>query len=124
MSGHASIVSFRESVEPQRSVPEAGRLISGSPRVTAWNYYAEESGQFFAGIWEATRGSWRVRYTEHEFCHLLSGRVVITSEQGVRSEFSPGDSFVIPAGFSGVWEVLEDCRKLYAVFERADSARR
>jgi uncharacterized cupin superfamily protein len=30
-----------------------------------------------------------------------------------------GDTFVIPAGFVGTWEVLEDCRKIYAIFERA-----
>jgi uncharacterized cupin superfamily protein len=122
MSAVPRIVSFRESVEPQNSVPEASRLLSGAPRVTAWNHYAEDSGQFFAGIWAATRGSWRVRYSEHEFCHLLSGRVAITSDAGVRCEFSPGDSFVIPAGFSGIWEVLEDCRKLYALFEGAAQA--
>ena len=28
-----------------------------------------------------------------------------------------GDSFVVPSGFGGSWEVLEDCRKLYAIFE-------
>jgi uncharacterized cupin superfamily protein len=24
---------------------------------------------------------------------------------------------VIPAGFSGTWEVVEDCAKIYAIFE-------
>ena len=28
-----------------------------------------------------------------------------------------GDSFVVPAGFAGTWEVLEDSVKLYAIFE-------
>ena len=30
-----------------------------------------------------------------------------------------GDRFVIPAGFSGTWEVIEPTRKVYAMFEQA-----
>ena len=63
-----------------------------------------------------------IRYTEHEFCHLLLGRVRIESEEGERWEFRSGDTFVIPAGFNGTWEVIEDCRKLYAIFESGDKA--
>jgi len=44
-------------------------------------------------------------------------RVVLTNETGERMEFTRGDSFVVPAGFTGTWEVLEECRKLYAIFE-------
>jgi len=31
--------------------------------------------------------------------------------------FAAGDAFVIPAGFTGTWEVLDDCAKIYAIFE-------
>jgi uncharacterized cupin superfamily protein len=113
------IISFRTPVESQVASPDPDRLLAGSPKLTVRNHYAEASNQFFAGVWEATRGAWRVRYTEHEFCHLLAGRVAITSEAGERQEFAAGDSFVIPSGFSGTWEVIEDCRKLYAIFEPA-----
>jgi uncharacterized cupin superfamily protein len=111
------IISFNAAVEAQRSVPQAERLLAGDPEVSVWNHYTEETGQFFAGVWAATRGRWVVRYTEHEFCHLLAGRVVLTSEEGERWEFGRGDSFVVPAGFVGTWEVVEECRKLYAIFE-------
>lgn len=111
------IVSFREIVEPQSTQPGPDRLLVGAPQIRTWNHYEEASGQFFAGIWAASSGTWRVRYSEHEFCHLLSGRVRIIASDGTRHEFAAGDSFVIPAGFEGIWEVLEDCRKLYAIFE-------
>lgn len=117
MSAIPRIVSFRSPVEPQHSALEADRLLAGSPQLTVWNHYSDPTEQLFAGIWAATRGRWRVRYTEHEFCHLLCGRVVLVSGEGERCEFSPGDSFVIPAGFAGTWEVVEDCRKLYVIFE-------
>ena len=117
------IITFSRSVTPDVSSPDPGRLLSGSPQLTVWNHYADETQQFFAGIWEATPGSWRVRYSEHEFCHLLCGRIILTSDTGERSAFEAGDSFVVPAGFSGTWEVVESCRKLYAIFEpRATSA--
>jgi uncharacterized protein len=111
------IITFGAAVEAQHSEPEAQRVLAGEPRLTVWNHYTEPTGQFFAGVWAATRGRWVVRYTEHEFCHLLAGRVVVTSEGGESMEFGRGDSFVVPAGFVGTWEVIEDCRKLYAIFE-------
>ena len=119
MNESSSVVSFDTAVEPERSRPAADRLVSGGPELTVWNYFTDRSQQFFAGIWSATRGSWRIQYTECEFCHLLEGRVVLSDQAGRRWEFGPGDSFVVPAGFAGTWEVLEDCRKVYAIFEAA-----
>jgi uncharacterized cupin superfamily protein len=45
--------------------------------------------------------------------------VRIVGDDGSESVFGAGDSFVIPAGFTGIWEVLEPARKLYAVYEPA-----
>ena len=64
-----------------------------------------------------TRGKWRVRYTENELCVMTAGRVIIESDGGTRESFAAGDAFVVPAGFSGTWEVVEDCTKIYGIFE-------
>jgi uncharacterized cupin superfamily protein len=48
---------------------------------------------------------------------MTAGRVRITDANGRQREFKVGDTFVIPAGFAGTWEVLESARKLYAIFE-------
>jgi uncharacterized cupin superfamily protein len=48
---------------------------------------------------------------------MTAGRVTIESASGERSSFGAGDAFVVPAGFVGTWEVVEDCSKIYAVFE-------
>ena len=117
MSATPRVIAFTAAVEAQSSVPDPSLVLAGKPEFTACNHYTDPTEQFFAGTWAATRGCWTVRYTEHEFCYLLAGRVVLTSESGERLEFTRGDSFVIPAGFKGTWEVLEDCRKLYAIFE-------
>ena len=81
------------------------------------NYFGDSSQQFYAGRWSATRGKWRIRYTENELCVMTSGRVVLESDSGERATFLTGDAFVVPAGFCGTWEVLEDCSKIYAIFE-------
>ena len=81
------------------SEPPADRLLAGTPELQVRNFFTDPSQQFFAGRWSATRGKWRVRYTENELCVMTAGRVVIESASGERSVFGPGDAFVIPAGF-------------------------
>jgi uncharacterized protein len=112
-----SIVRLDGPLEPEVSEPPADRLLLGSPELEVRNFFADPSQQFFAGRWSASRGKWRVRYTENELCVMTSGRVVIESASGERSSFGAGDAFVVPAGFAGTWEVVEACSKIYAIFE-------
>jgi uncharacterized cupin superfamily protein len=112
-----NIVRLDGAMAAEVSEPPADRLIAGAPELQVRNYFVDTSQQFFAGRWSATRGKWRVRYTENELCVMTAGRVVIESTGGERSSFGPGDAFVIPAGFTGTWEVIEDCAKIYAIFE-------
>ena len=46
---------------------------------------------------------------------------VIRDAEGNGKTVRAGDRFVIPAGFSGTWEVLETCRKVYVIFEQANA---
>jgi uncharacterized protein len=114
---NTSLVILDGSVEPDISTPAPDRLVSGSPVTRVSNHFNDSTQQFFAGRWSATRGKWRVRYTENELCVMTAGRIVIESDAGGRNTFATGDAFVVPAGFSGTWEVLEDCSKIYAIFE-------
>ena len=114
---NTAIVRLDGAVAAEVSEPPVERVLAGSPQLQVRNYFADTSQQFFAGRWSATRGKWRVRYTENELCVMTAGRVVIESEAGARCVFGPGDAFVVPAGFAGTWEVLEDCSKIYAIFE-------
>ena len=115
-----AIVDFLSTI-PEVTVarPEADRLLAGSPEQTIRNFFSDATGQFFAGIWDSAPGKWRVRYTENEFCHITRGEVYIEDEQGRGRAFCTGDSFVVPAGFSGTWHVKEPTSKLYVIFEPA-----
>jgi uncharacterized cupin superfamily protein len=111
-----SIIPLSGDVPVEESAPAAERLIAGNPRQRAWNFFSDTSGKFHAGRWSSTPGRWRVHYTENELCVMTAGRVVVNGPAGERFEFTAGDAFIVPAGFEGTWEVLEECTKIYAIF--------
>lgn len=116
--GAARLISFADhAVEPEASRPPAERILSGDPQQLTWNHYSDPTGQFHAGIWQGEAGAWRVQYDpqEEELCTLLEGRVRLTDAHGDVQEFAAGATFVIPDGFSGVWENLTRVRKVYAI---------
>ncbi len=112
------IIPLSAAVQAEVSTPSADRLLAGSPKHSVSNYFTDSTGQFFAGRWSSTPGKWRVRYTENELCVIMAGRVVLTGDDGAVNSFGAGDAFVIPAGFCGTWEVIVDCTKIYAIFEK------
>lgn len=118
----SDLVLFSESVPPQPLYPAEDRLIAGAPKQLLWNHYSDPSAQFHAGIWQGEPGSWEVRYSEHEFCHLLEGKVQLSDQEGNSMILVAGDQFVIPAGFRGTWETIETCRKIYVIFEPSEQS--
>ena len=114
---NAKVIDFSSPLAGDASTPAADRLIAGDPRQMISNYFSDSTGQFHAGRWSSTRGKWRIRYSESEFCCLTTGRVALENNAGERWEFGPGQAFVVPSGFEGSWEVIEDCTKFYAICE-------
>lgn len=102
--------------EHYRKEPE--RLLAGNPQLTVWQHYTDATGEFAAGEWAGDVGTWRVEYTEEEFCQIIEGVSVITGDDGNAVTVRAGDRFVVPAGFRGTWQVIERTRKTYVVFER------
>jgi uncharacterized cupin superfamily protein len=98
---------------------DPARLATGSPDPgqCVHNVYADSGGRFFAGRWSSGVGAWRVSYTEHELCVITEGRIRLTGADGDCQEFGPGDCFVVPAGYQGLWEVLVPAAKFYAIYE-------
>jgi uncharacterized cupin superfamily protein len=100
------------AVDPARLEPA-----SPDPGQRVHNAYTDPDGRFFAGRWSSGVGAWQVRYTENELCVITQGRIRLTGADGDRQEFGPGDCFVVPAGYQGLWEVLEPAAKFYAIYE-------
>ena len=98
---------------------EAEKLVSGTPK-RAWKLlYTSQSEEFNTGIYECTPGSWKVSYTEDEFCTLIEGTLKMTSDDGETQEFKAPVSFVIPSGYNGTWEALTKLRKYFVIYEKA-----
>ena len=93
------------------------KCIRGQPAQRTWNHFTSRDGRFFAGLWEAEPGCWRISYTENEFCQILAGRSILRCADGEEFVIRAGDNFVIPAGFEGEWEVVETTKKIYAIYE-------
>ena len=107
------LVPVLPSVEPDVSRPDPAKVIAGDPVHTTWNL--EERDGLYCGIWQSTPGKWRISYDEWEFCHILSGRSVITDAEGNARTVTAGDSFVLQPGFEGTWEVIETTVKEYVI---------
>ena len=97
------------------------KLLSGNPRQTVRMHYTDPTKQFFVGEWESEVGKWRISYTEEEYCQMLEGVSVITDERGHAVTVTAGDSFVVPRGFVGSWEVVRPTRKTFVIYESASS---
>lgn len=50
-----------------------------------------------------------------EFVYVLSGKLVLTEPTGTVHEYRPGDSLVLPAGYTGTWEMQGNYREIAVV---------
>ncbi len=89
--------------------------IEGDPHHESTIHYESDDGVVTCGSWVSTPGKWRVFPNKDEFCHILSGHCRLIDDNGVAKDFKAGDSFMIPNGFSGYWEVVETTTKRYVV---------
>jgi len=115
------LADFRADPAPSHDRPRPDRLVAGNPERTTWTHYSAGQGDFDCGVWGCEPGAWRIAFPagKEEFFHVISGRIRISDDAGDAREFGPGDACVIPAGFTGLFEVLETVRKHFVVLDRA-----
>ena len=71
---------------------------------------ADETVQI--GVWEADVSKTKlIDYPFTEYVLMISGRVVIINDDGTSNEFAAGDTFVMPKGFTGIWDIRERMKK-------------
>lgn len=102
---------------PERYHLAPEKLLAGNPLQSVWLQYTDTSGRFFAGEWHSEVGRWKIAYTEEEHCRMLEGTSIITDEAGHAVTVTAGDSFVVPRGFVGTWEVVVPSRKAFVIYE-------
>jgi len=80
--------------------------------------------ELHASIFESTpaKTNHRTRPTDgDEFVHVLSGKLILTEPNGTVQEFHPGDSLVLPLGYTGTWEMQGNYRELAITINKAAS---
>jgi uncharacterized cupin superfamily protein len=75
----------------------------------------------FAGnrvaFWESEAGALRsFNYPKDEFIYVLEGTVVTTDMDGTKRAFGPGDTFVLPKGWVGLWDMKTRFKKIIVNF--------
>ena len=54
-----------------------------------------------------------------EFVYVLSGKLILTEPNGKVTEYQPGDSLVLPAGYTGTWEMQGNYREIAITAKKA-----
>ena len=102
---------------PDSPKPEAdrpGKVISGNPTNITWNFTEHEDGRLVSGMWESEVGKWEASFPEWEFCHIISGEVIVTVGDKATT-YRAGDAFVMEPGLVCTWEVTQKLLKHYVI---------
>ena len=79
-----------------------------------FTYATRHTGEtiVLVGVWEAGPGKIPIQdFPFTEYVLMISGSVVVTNEDGSSHQFDAGDTFVLPKGWSGDWDVKERMKK-------------
>ena len=71
--------------------------------------------ELHVSIFESTpaKTDHRKRATDSdELVFVLSGKLILTEPNGTKHEYRPGDSLVLPAGYTGTWEMQGNYREM------------
>lgn len=99
---------------------QPSRPLYGNTRYLTLESFSAQHGQLSSGVWEATAGAFRSHCAGYvEFCHILEGSCRVVDPDGQSHSFGAGDSFVLPEGFAGHWEVDERVKKVFFIARTA-----
>ncbi len=106
---------------PNEMVVPGASAFDGS--YTSTSGYRSEDRKFTVAFWESGPGVLKTdAYPHDEYCLVLEGHLIVTNRSGRREEFSPGDTFVIPKGWAGIWNMTTRFKKQYVAFEEAQES--
>ena len=82
-----------------------------------------EGKELSVSIFESTpaKTDHRTRPTDvDEFVYVLSGKLILTEPNGTVHEFMPGQSLVLPVGYTGTWEMQGNYRELVVLMQKGE----
>jgi len=94
-------------------------LVSGELNMRVATLF--EGKELRVSIFESTpaKTNHRTRPTDvDEFVYVLSGKLILTETNGTSHEYRPGDSLVLPIGYTGTWEMQGNYRELVVLMQK------
>ena len=101
--------------EGRTDIPEKF-VLEGKPSYENWlTRELPASGKLRTGLWTGEAGTLTMRkYPTDEVCTVIYGKIEITNEDGSVVVLTPGESVLVPKGWSGTWRNVEKSCKCYA----------
>lgn len=88
-----------------------GRYVEATPYRSAVNAANR------VAFWESEAGVLKTdNYPIDEYVYILEGYLVTTDADGTRREFRAGDTFVLPKGWAGTWDMKTHFKKILVNF--------
>ncbi|MDR7225326.1 cupin domain-containing protein [Aminobacter aminovorans] len=112
---NTTILKFGQPVGGDSSDLPGWVVVDGKPTMKTTVQHTTKDGKVLSGTWQATPGTYHASYTDYEFVHMISGRIIITPDGGEPVEVGPGDAFVVEADFKGTWKIIERVTKHFVV---------
>ena len=82
----------------------------------AFGVHNFHAGKIMVSVYESGPAKVRIEGLPYdEFVQILEGRLILTPDGGDSFEFMQGDSLVVPAGYTGSWEMPEKYRELIII---------
>lgn len=112
------------AVEPNTPLTETGAYPSEA-RVGSFDgafkrekaYTSQSNPEHVIGFWESGPGAMTTdSYPIDEYCLIMMGTLVLTDADGTSRTFNPGDSFIIPKGWAGTWDMKSHFKKQFVTF--------
>jgi len=93
---------------------ESATVSGGTAEEFGHLFFTNATGNVNVGVWACSPCTEWVRdYPYDQCCFVLEGSLTITDEKGHAETFGPGDAFVIPRGFNGLWSMTEPYKNFF-----------
>lgn len=89
--------------------------LHGAPAQAGESMY--DVGPTSVGYWKCSPGSWKSTKRESEVFFVLEGVFFLTNADGSARRCGPGDTVVLPKGWSGHWDIVETVKKVWFIIK-------
>lgn len=113
-------IAFSEqSPSPSHDQPALARRVRGAPHRQTWMHFVDGAHGVEGGIWACEPGTWRIQFAADklEFFCVMEGHVRLHDADGRTHDVRAGEAGVIPAGFTGMFEVVSPVRKYFVIVQ-------